>query len=121
MLNLHVVHVLTCDVFLRAGCPAPFVELATGCYYASKSQLESWTGSRGACLNLTGDLAVITSSEEQTAINGYLATVYPGNLKVELIHKMIVCSARDFSLADTEHWTWAGGTPTFIFKKKKNQ
>ena len=72
-------NVLTHCVFLLAGCPAPFVELSTGCYYASDAQVESWTGSRLACQELSGDLAVITSEEEQTAINGYLATVYPGN------------------------------------------
>ena len=54
------------------------MQLSTGCYYASDTETQSWTGSRLACEDLSGYLAVITSGEEQTAINGYLATVYPG-------------------------------------------
>ena len=63
-------------------CMPPFELVDTGCYYASEEQRQSWTGARLACEGLGGHLAVITSSQEQSALVGYLNRVYPGENNV---------------------------------------
>ena len=73
--------------FCVVECAAPFVEVGDGCYFASASERESWSGASVACEALGGHLAVITSEPEQDSLVEYLNTVYPGR---NLTHQHVV-------------------------------
>ena len=64
--------------FCVVECADPFVEVGDGCYFASASERQSWTGAREVCEALGGHLAVIHSQPEQDLLVEYLNTVYPG-------------------------------------------
>lgn len=78
-------------------CPSGWQPYMFSCYYSSSTK-RNWKSSRDFCKSKGADLAIITSQEEMTFINGLYAS-----------DKEVWIGLTDEGIEG--HWVWVDGTP----------